>query len=104
MSDEIDPDVLKSIFARDALRKEAQLPRLNIPAEIEKVRRNAASTAANKHYTAQCHIYAKKREVIRKEIIEKARESGNSTFPEGYFGNYFLRTLVNKKFKDSLSI
>lgn len=103
MNDDIDPDVLKSILARDDLRKEARLPRLNIPAEIEKVRKNADSTAARDHYAAQRYTHAKKRESIREEIIEKARASGNTTFPKGYFGNYLLKTLVNKKFKDFLS-
>lgn len=95
-----DAEIRRTVLARDALRKEAHLPPLNIEVEVEKGRKLAASKAASERYDEQCDEHASDRQRIRDEIIAEMRTGGNLTFPNGWAGNYYLYNLVDKRFRD----
>ncbi|TXN80040.1 hypothetical protein [Methylobacterium sp. WL8] len=99
---ENDAEIRRTVLARDALRKEAHLPPLNVEQEVEKGRKLAASKAASERYQEQCDEYASDRQRIRDEIIAEMRTGGNTTYPNGWAGKYHLSTLVEKRFQSFL--
>ncbi|TXN15781.1 hypothetical protein FV219_02035 [Methylobacterium sp. WL122] len=99
-----DSEIRRTVLARDALRREAHLPPLNIEEEVEKGCSLAASKAASERYDEQCHRYVDDRQRIRDEIIAEMRTGGNLTFPNGWAGNYYLSNLVKKRFQDFLVV
>ena len=99
---ENDAEIRRTVLARDAFRREAHLPPLNIEEEVSKGCKLAASKAASELYDEQCQRYASDRQRIRDEIIAEMRSGGNLTFPHGWAGNYHLSTLVEKRFQSFL--
>lgn len=98
-----DAEIRRTVLARDALRKEAHLPPLDIEQEVEKGRKLVASKAASERYQEQCDEHAGERQRIRDDIIAEMRTGGNPTFPNGWSGNYYLSVALSRRFSEHLA-
>lgn len=98
-----DAKIVATVLARDVLRREAQLPPLDIDLEIAKARLAEAGRAQEQHYESLCILYQKEREDIRDAAIREVQEKGVPDFPNSYSGHYGLHLEVEKRFKKFLS-
>ncbi|SOR31360.1 protein of unknown function [Methylorubrum extorquens] len=96
-------EIRRIVLARNVLRREACLPSLDIEKEVEHALSVANRIADGKRYRGLWQDHAKEFENIRSEIIAKARASGNSTFPNGFFGNYYLDRSCQDKLAEILA-
>ncbi|MCG5247323.1 hypothetical protein [Methylorubrum extorquens] len=96
-------EIRRIVLDRNAVRREACLPPLDIEKEVEHALSVATGIAAGKRYRGLRHDHAKEFENIRSKIIAKARASGNSTFPNGFFGNYYLNRSCEDKLAEILA-
>ncbi|TXN14110.1 hypothetical protein FV219_03870 [Methylobacterium sp. WL122] len=98
-----DAEIVATIEERNALRREAQLPALNIELELTKARLVEAGRVVDQRYAELCQTYAKERQDIRNAAIREARERGDSSFPSNHSSFYGLHLEVEKRFKSFLS-
>jgi len=82
------------IRARDALRREAGLPRLDVEAEVAK----AVATARLAAYHEFVNAHAGERAAIRDAVITEHRDRGGATFPNGWAGHMALGHEVARRF------
>jgi hypothetical protein len=84
-----DAEILRIVLARDALRKEAQLPRLDVGAELEKLRRSRMQEVSNEAFVPHAII-----------ITERSRPTQINS--AGWCGiNRLLRIEIDQQYEDN---
>lgn len=98
-----DAEIRNEVLARDALRREAGLPPLDVEREVRHAGEVAAAAAEGERRAALREAHAAEYEAIRNAVIGEMRAGGNTGFPNGWGGHYYLHTLVEKRFAQFLA-
>jgi len=85
---------------RNALRREAKLPLLDLHSEMTL----AVELDAHRAYTEQCQTYDDERRRIMSDVLKELRQVRGGNFPSSMGGRMLIRLMSDQRFRAFLEI
>src|ERR1022692_1235635 len=92
--------IFTELTQRNALRREAKLPLLELRREMTL----AVERAAHQAYTEECQTYDDERRRIMEDVLSKLRMTRGAGFPSSMGGRMLLRLMTDQRLQAFLEI